>query len=136
MANISIVTATEMMATARRVAMIKHPHRCEICEYELCTNGRHWSDPEYIKWKKCPYKKEEKYYELKEEARIPEAIHLFTSYCGCASHSSQPETGCRYALEFSGTIQCHSQDKCKYQQESDITPGTVYCMQEEMNDAE
>ena len=59
-------------------------YRCETCDYEPKVSYK--EDPE-----KCPYKGEENYYKLKEEVRIPEGVFLFTSMCGCASHSSIKE---------------------------------------------
>jgi hypothetical protein len=67
--------------------MNQSEYRCETCDYEPKVSLREDID-KYLLWKKCPYKEEKNYYKLKEEMSITEGIFLFTSICGCASHSA------------------------------------------------
>ena len=60
----------------------EHPLRCETCDYRYHHDSG-----------KCPYDREEVYYLLKEEMRLPRAAWLFTSVLGCASHSSSQQAG-------------------------------------------
>jgi hypothetical protein len=83
-------------AYARRKSWVKRKceemtseYNCNTCDFEPKTKDRH--DPKYLLWKKCPYKEEENYHNLKEEVRITEGVFLFTSMCGCTSHSSIKE---------------------------------------------
>ena len=65
-------------------------YNCGTCDYEPKISYK--EDPnKYLLWKKCPYKEEENYHELKEEVRITEGVFLFTRMCGCAAHSTIKE---------------------------------------------